>query len=72
MSEEEEYPATWEGGHALITEFGDEEILGQCQCALGKPGYDPRNSFGSIRPNGNMNIIMQKWERHVMTLGADR
>lgn len=67
MSAEEEFPATWEGGHALILEFGDEELSGRCQCSEGNTAFDPRNSFGYIKPNGDVNKIIQKWERHVMT-----
>jgi len=56
---EETFPATWEGGHALVVEYGDCELYGRCQC--GTP-------FGSIRPNQSIDTaFVQKWERHVMT-----
>lgn len=55
---EEIFPATWEGGHALIVEYGDCELHGRCQCGRG---------FGSIRPNQSIDTTLAKnWERHVM------
>lgn len=70
VAEEEEFPATWEGGHALVIEYGDCELYGKCQCALDKPTL--LNSFGMIKPNQSTNIFAEKWERHVMRLGAAR
>jgi hypothetical protein len=56
-----DFPATWAGGHALVIEYGDEELRARCQCGelLGVPQAPamPLDAFG--RP----------WERHVMTLG---
>jgi hypothetical protein len=55
---DEEFPATWTGGHALIVEFGDEQILARCQCGrelgVGNPAT-PLDHFG------------EAWEHHVMT-----
>lgn len=56
---EDEFPATWAGGHALVIEFGDEEITGRCQC--GRP-------FGEIRPNQSLDTFATPWEQHVMRL----
>jgi hypothetical protein len=54
-----EFPATKEGGHSLVIEFGDEDLYGSCQCG---------KSFGSIRPNRSIDkTLAQRWERHVMT-----
>lgn len=53
-----DFPATWEGGHALVIEFGDEELLGRCQCG---------SSFGTGTPAHSLNIFALAWERHVMT-----
>ncbi len=59
MTGSEHYPATWEGGHALIAEFGDEEIHGRCQCGI---------RFGVIRPSDTLDEFAKPWERHVMGL----
>ena len=55
---EEDFPATWEGGHALVIEYGDCEFIGRCQC--GKP-------LATIRPNQSLDEFGQPWEKHVMT-----
>ena len=72
MNDEEEFPATWEGGHALIVEFGDCEFYGQCQCAVEGPTPNPKAVFGMARPDQSLGPILEKWERHVMTLGTGR
>lgn len=55
-----ENPGSWEGGHALVVEYGDCELYGQCSCG---------QSFGMIRPNQSIDkVFAAKWERHVMTL----
>jgi len=56
---DEDYPATWAGGHALVIEFGDEEITGHCQCG------DP---FGTGTPATSLDTFAQPWEKHVMGL----
>lgn len=53
-----EFTATRSGGHALIVEYGDCELIGSCQC--GKP-------FGTLRPDQDINRLAGLWERHVMT-----
>jgi hypothetical protein len=55
---DEEFPATWDGGHALIVEYGDCEMYGRCQC---------KKDFGIIRPNQSLDLFAGKWERHIMT-----
>lgn len=57
MSADEEFPATWEGGHALVIEYGDEELYGHCQC-----GQD----FTTIRPDQSLDTFATHWEKHVM------
>lgn len=64
MTDEEEFPATWEGGHTLLIEYGDCELYGRCQCSLKK--ITKTNVFGTIRPDQSLDILAQKWERHVM------
>jgi hypothetical protein len=58
-SDDPEFRATWVGGHALIIEFGDEELRARCQCGapLGvvQPASAPLDKFGL------------PWERHVMS-----
>lgn len=56
---DEEFPATWAGGHALVIEFGDEEIIGRCQCG------DP---FGTGTPATPLDVFAGPWEKHVMGL----
>lgn len=58
-AQDEEFPATWDGGHALVVEFGDEEMLARCQC--GTP-------LGTGRPNEALDKFGLSWERHVMSL----
>lgn len=53
-----DFQATLGGGHALIVEYGDEELLGRCQC--GKP-------LGTLRPDQPIDRFADGWERHVMT-----
>jgi hypothetical protein len=55
----EDFPATWEGGHALIIEFGDEEIRAHCQCGT---------KFGECRPNESLDTFGTPWEQHVLRL----
>jgi hypothetical protein len=52
-----EFPATWNGCHALIVEFGDEEFIVSCQCGEGL-------GFGA--PSESLDKFAQPWERHVM------
>lgn len=52
-----EFPATWQGGHALIVEFGDEELYGHCQCGT---------RLGTATPDKPIDAFAEAWERHVM------
>lgn len=56
-----EFPATWAGGHALIIEFGDEELLSRCQCG---------ERLGSGTPATCLDVFGEAWERHVMSRRA--
>jgi hypothetical protein len=56
---DQEFPATWAGGHALVIEYGDCELPGRCLCGA---------SFGVIRPDQSLDILADRWERHVMGL----
>ena len=57
--DEGDFATTWEGGHALVVEYGDCEFYGRCQC-----GKD----FGMVTPNRfKDDVFGAKWERHVMT-----
>jgi hypothetical protein len=56
-----QFPATWAGGHALIIEFSDEELLARCQC--GEP-------LGTGTPATCLDVFGETWERHVMTRRA--
>ena len=54
-----DFQTTLAGGHALITEYGDCEFYGRCQC-----GKD----FGMVTPDRyRADVFGTKWERHVMT-----
>ncbi|AEQ20974.1 hypothetical protein E3_0600 [Rhodococcus phage E3] len=44
-------------GHELIVSYGDCELHGRCQCGT---------YFGFIKPNGSLDKLGEKWERHVM------
>ena len=55
----EVFPATWDGGHALIIEFGDEEFAAHCQCGAWVGGGTPADSLDKFA---------LPWEQHVMHL----
>lgn len=55
---DEEFPATWMGGHALVIEFSDEWFNAHCQC--GAP-------LGEGNPTTSLDTFATTWERHVMT-----
>ena len=60
---DEDFRTTWEGGHALVIEYGDCEFYGRCQC-----GKD----FGMVTPNRfRDDAFGAKWEHHVMTEVSD-
>ncbi|MFJ7049001.1 hypothetical protein ACIQVC_37185 [Streptomyces sp. NPDC101112] len=46
------------GGHALVVEYGDCELLGSCQC--GKP-------LGQTTPDASLDTFAGPWERHTNT-----
>jgi hypothetical protein len=58
---EEKLPLTfWEGGHALVVEYGDCEFYGRCQCGM---------PFGRTRPDQRWDEKFGiPWEKHVMGL----
>lgn len=58
MSDHELPPTTWEGGHALVIEYGDCEFYARCQCCV---------LFGSARPDQGWDGFGRAWEIHVMT-----
>lgn len=58
MNDDDTERASWEGGHALVVEFGDCELYGRCQCGT---------SFGNITPDKSLDRFAGPWERHVMT-----
>lgn len=56
--DDEDFATTWDGGHALVIEYGDCEFYGRCQC-----GRD----FGMVTPDRYRgDVFGDKWERHVM------
>lgn len=57
----EEFPATWAGGHALVIEFGDCELIARCQCGV---------PFGDVRPDQSLDSFAPAWERHAMAAPA--
>lgn len=58
---DEEFTATWAGGHALVIEYGDCEFYGRRQCG---------ETFGMVKPDRfHDDAFGDKWERHVMGLG---
>ncbi|WP_411119021.1 hypothetical protein [Streptomyces sp. 058-1L] len=57
-AEDEDFPTTWEGGHALVIEYGDCEIYGRCQCG---------KQLGMVTPDKPLDRFAGPWERHVMT-----
>ena len=54
-----EFPATWAGGHALVIEYGDEELTARCQCGV---------PFGTGTPADPLELFAPPWERHVTGL----
>lgn len=57
--DDDDFATTWEGGHALIVEYGDCEFYGRCQCG---------KTFGMVTPDRfSDDVFGGKWERHVMT-----
>lgn len=56
---EEVSATTWDGGHALVIEYGDCEFYARCQCHA--------DLGGPLRPDQPwMDVFGLAWERHVM------
>ncbi|WP_157874558.1 hypothetical protein [Streptomyces sp. AcH 505] len=53
-----DFRETLAGGHALIVQYGDCELIGSCQC-----GKD----LGTVTPDKPIDRFAAKWERHCMT-----
>jgi hypothetical protein len=49
---------TLAGGHALIIQHGDRELIGSCQCG---------RALGRITPAGSVDHLAGLWERHTTT-----
>jgi hypothetical protein len=59
VPDDEHFRTTWEGGHALVIEYGDCEFYGRCQCG---------KTFGMVTPDRFRDEVFGgKWERHVLT-----
>jgi hypothetical protein len=53
-----DFRETLAGGHALIVEYGDCELIGSCQCG---------KRFGMTTPDASLDTFVPRWERHSMT-----
>jgi hypothetical protein len=53
-----EFRETLAGGHALVVEYGDCELLGSCQCG---------RRLGRITPGKPLDALAVPWERHTCT-----
>ncbi|MEV5163891.1 hypothetical protein AB0K66_04585 [Streptomyces werraensis] len=53
-----EFRETRAGGHALVVEYGDCELLGSCQCG---------RRLGRVTPDKPIDHLAGLWERHTMT-----
>lgn len=53
-----DFRETLDGGHALIVEYGDCELIGSCQCGT---------RFGMTTPDASLDTFVPAWERHCMT-----
>ncbi|MBT2505125.1 hypothetical protein J7I98_04280 [Streptomyces sp. ISL-98] len=56
-----EFPATWNGGHSLVVEYGDCELYGRCQCG---------KEFGMVTPDKSLDRFAGPWELHVRGLNS--
>ena len=57
--DDDSFATTWEGGHALIVEYGDCEFYGRCQCG---------KTFGMVTPDKfSDDVFGERWEHHVIT-----
>jgi hypothetical protein len=53
-----DFPETLAGGHALVLQYGDCEVIGSCQCGKG---------FGMTGPDASLDTFAAPWERHTTT-----
>ncbi|MGW4850204.1 hypothetical protein ACWEPZ_03085 [Streptomyces sp. NPDC004288] len=53
-----DFRETLAGGHALIVEYGDCELIGSCQCG---------KQLGVFDPSKSLDHFASRWERHCMT-----
>ncbi|MEU2780582.1 hypothetical protein [Streptomyces sp. NPDC007110] len=53
-----EFRETRAGGHALVIEYGDCELIGSCQCG---------RRLGRVTPDKPIDRLAGLWERHTMT-----
>jgi hypothetical protein len=53
-----DFTETLAGGHALIVEYGDCELIGSCQCG---------RRFGTTTPAASLDTFVDPWERHTNT-----
>lgn len=53
-----DFRETLAGGHALIVEYGDCELIGSCQCG---------RKLGRTTPDASLDTFIPSWERHSMT-----
>jgi hypothetical protein len=53
-----DFPETLAGGHALVIQYGDCELIGSCQCG---------RRFGTTTPDASLDTFVQLWERHTNT-----
>lgn len=53
-----EFVETLAGGHALLVQYGDCELIGTCQCG---------RALGRITPAGSVDHLAGLWERHTTT-----
>ncbi|MET9729740.1 hypothetical protein ABZZ79_03435 [Streptomyces sp. NPDC006458] len=51
-------PETLVGGHALVVEYGDQDVHGACQCG---------RRLGRITPTAHLDSLAALWERHTLT-----
>ena len=51
-----DFPESWEGGHALIIEYGDCEFISHCQCGKWLDTSNPARF--------NADHVTGRWEQH--------
>jgi hypothetical protein len=53
-----DFAETLAGGHALVVQYGDCELIGACQCG---------RRFGTTIPDASLDTFVDPWERHTNT-----